>query len=249
MKKRDWLKSIPIAHRGIKNKNIIENTVESVNCAVLEGYAVEIDVRITDLNEIIVLHDKNIYRISGINKHYSKLTSKDLKEIKLKGSNSTIPTLQDILNLVNGRVPILIELKADFSCYRLERMSKKVSEILSNYKGEYAIQSFHPEVYRKYKKYDRNTRVGLITPIFYPKTSILNNIFFKYSITRYNYDFITFSVDHLPNNIIKRLSELNKTLLFYHITNKQKEEKAREYNGNIIWADYENIGYKPKKRF
>ncbi len=245
----DWLKNSPIAHRGLQDikNNIIENTLESIASAINKGYPVEIDIRLTKDNEIIIFHDKTLKRIAGIKKDISKYTLSDLKNLKLLNTDSKISSLKEVLELVDGKVPLLIELKVTVNFWRIKRLSKELSKILINYKGEYAIQSYYPKISKIYKKYDPNAKVGLLGPLLFPNKIFLNKLLFKYSVFRYKYDFIAYSINHVKNNkLFKKVIAKEIPLLFYHITNKNKEELAKIFNGNLIWADYEETGYLPK---
>ena len=127
-----------ISHRGIyDNKNIFENSLEAITKAKEKNYIVEIDIHITKDDQIVVFHDYNTKRITKKdmiieNNNYKDLNNQDIYHI---------PLLEEVLELVNGKVPLLIEIKQKRKAGKLEH---KLMDILNNYKGEYAIQSFNP---------------------------------------------------------------------------------------------------------
>ncbi len=221
-----WLITKPIAHRGIfDNINVIENTIQSFLNAINEFYPIEIDLRITKYGEVVVYHDKNIKRLTGINKRVFDLTNEDLNQIKYLNSTSKIVRFSDLLKIINGQVPLLIELKCDRNYNILKNLAFKVNLLLKEYNGEYAVQSFHPLISMFFK----NTYSGLIIP--YKKY----NFYFIYKMFNliYKYDFLSFDIK-IENDIIK----INKPKLFWVIVNESQKKKAIKYNGNII---FENI--------
>lgn len=235
-----WLKKRPIAHRGLHNEKIVENTKEAIKEAIKNGYPIEIDVSITKENKLILFHDENIKRLTGIDKKVYDLTSQDLETIKYKNTDSKILSLKSALSLVAGSVPLLIELKSYRSFWNASKIAKETFELLKNYKGGYAIQSFCITVPKIYNKLDENALVGLIAPL-HLRNKILSNAFLLISLLFYRHDFISYNIKHMPNCIIEN-SKLTK--LFWVIKTKEEERKALKYKGNLIW---DNSNYKPPK--
>ena len=129
-----------IAHRGIHdNKTIYENTNEAFKLAIKKGYIIELDIHITKDKKIVVFHDSNTKRITKQNKIIEESTYQELNNQNI----IHIPLLSEVLELVNGKVPLLIELKQDNKVGELEINFMK---IMKKYKGKYAIQSFNPSV-------------------------------------------------------------------------------------------------------
>ena len=104
--------SVPIAHRGCHNNKIAENSLEAFKIAKNRKIAIEIDVYRLKDGEFAVFHDENLKRVTGENVFISSLTSDNLKNYNLF-DNQKIPLLSDVLNIINGEVPLLIELKPE----------------------------------------------------------------------------------------------------------------------------------------
>ena len=104
MRKEEFLLNAIIAHRGIHYK-YLENTIPSFLEAINKKCIIELDVRLTKDNQVIVFHDQSLKRIFGINRDIKDLTIEEIKKYNY------IPTLEEVLNLVNNRVPIIIEVK------------------------------------------------------------------------------------------------------------------------------------------
>ena len=107
-----FLSTKPISHRGVHdNDKVPENSIEAFKLAIKKGYIIELDVHLLKDNEIVVFHDDNLLRMTGVNKKIKNTTYKELQELKLLDTRYKIPKLIDVLNLVDGKVPLLIELK------------------------------------------------------------------------------------------------------------------------------------------
>ena len=106
-----WLLTSPIAHRGLWNERIIENSLPAYQNAINHGYPIEIDIYQSADGELFSFHDKTLKRMTGADGFIFEKTSKELKELRLSNSTETIPTLKEVLSLVDGKVPLLIEFK------------------------------------------------------------------------------------------------------------------------------------------
>ena len=146
------LKGLIIAHRGLHDaKNgIPENSLLAFGKAIDKGYAIENDIHLTADGEIVVFHDDTLDRVCGVEGRVEDKTLKELKALRLLGTDESIPTLKECLELVDARVPLLIEFKVVGG--NTKALCEKANEILKDYKGLYFIQSFYPGVLGWYKK-------------------------------------------------------------------------------------------------
>lgn len=139
------------AHRGLfDNKTLPENSLGAFRHAVENGFAIELDVQLSKDGEVMVFHDYTLDRVCGVEGKVCDKTAKELSEIHLLGTEYTVPTLREVLKLVDGKVPLLVELKGekvdDSLCW-------KVGPMLDVYDGEYCVESFNPFLLRWYKKH------------------------------------------------------------------------------------------------
>lgn len=116
-----------VAHRGLHNKDVSENSLEAFRIAVENNVAIELDVHVTKDNELVVFHDEQLKRMTGKEGIVENLTLKELEEYKLLDGQK-IPTFQEVLDLVHEQVPILVELKVYEKNYK--KLSPRVAEIL-----------------------------------------------------------------------------------------------------------------------
>jgi len=150
MKDLSFLKKNIISHRGLHDNNKVpENSMVSFKRALRKKYIIELDVHLLKNNTVVVFHDANLKRMTGINGKIKNYTYDELKDIKLLNTKCNIPRLDEVLKMVNGKVPLIIEMKYDTKAGKLE---KEVSKLLDNYKGLFAVKSFNPLSVSWFKK-------------------------------------------------------------------------------------------------
>lgn len=220
-----------IAHRGIHdNEKIYENTLESFQLAIKKGYIIELDVRITKDKQIVVFHDKNTKRLTRQNKIVEESTYQELNNQNI----IHIPLLSEVLELVNGKVPLLIELKQTNKVGELETLFMK---IMKKYKGKYAIQSFNPNVLYWFKRnYPKVLRGQLSCKYNKQKISsikrlVLSNMLLNI-FTKPN--FISYKYNELSVSKINYYKKKNIHLIGWTITNEREFEHYKQYYDNLI---------------
>lgn len=140
------------AHRGLfdNDGDAPENSLAAFRKAVDAGYGMEMDVQLSKDDKLVVFHDASLKRMCGVEGNVWDYTLEELQKFKLAKSEETIPSFEDVLKTVNGKVPLIIE-------YKMDRPLTKVcllgNEMLSNYDGAYCIESFHPLALMWYKKH------------------------------------------------------------------------------------------------
>lgn len=138
------------AHRGLHSETVPENSLKAFQNAVENGYGIELDVQLSKDGEVMVFHDYTLNRMTERKGKLCDLTASELKTVSLKNTDQTIPTLSEVLTLVDGKIPILIELKGeDFDT----RLCENVADRLKEYNGKYCIESFNPLLIKKMKKF------------------------------------------------------------------------------------------------
>ena len=218
------------AHRGLfDNKRIVENTIKAFKKALIENINIELDIRVTKDRKLVVFHDKNIKRLTGINSKISDLTYKELKNIKLLDTNDTVPLLVDVLSLVKGRVSLLIEIKQSLS----NRVLKDLDRLLLDYNGKVLLQSFNPFMLRKLSlsslnRYDS----GILLTNDYNgfKRSLYNVFTYKYLIKQKYISFIS-----SPKELVLKVKNIsNKELYIWTIKTKEEFIEYKKYSNNLI---------------
>ena len=141
-----------VAHRGFHDDGEVrpENSLAAAKAAVDEGFPIENDVHLSKDGVVMVFHDDTLNRMCGCDGKIEDMTYAELKKLKLARSEEKIPTLEEFLSLVDGKVPLLIEFKVVGG--NTKALCEATDAILSAYTGTYLIQSFYPQVVRWYKK-------------------------------------------------------------------------------------------------
>ena len=152
------MKNKLIAHRGLHDKDTPENSMGAFKKALEKDIAIEFDVHLLKDNKIVVFHDNNLKRMTGIDKKINELSYDEIKDIKLSNSDEKIPLLEDVLKLVNGKVLLDIELKCDHEKYKLE---DALIDVLKDYTGKIVLKSFDYKTV-KYLKKKTSYKVGLL---------------------------------------------------------------------------------------
>lgn len=147
-----------IAHRGIHNEAIPENSMKAFSLALKKNIPIEFDVHILKDKNIVIFHDDNLKRMTNKDKFIKECTYEEIKDLKLKNTNEKIPLLKDVLKLVDGKVLLDIELKMDVTDHSLE---DGLIEILKDYNGEVILKSFDFKKV-KYLKKHTNYKIGLL---------------------------------------------------------------------------------------
>lgn len=151
-RRAEKMRGIFYAHRGLHNKEkgIPENTMAAFARAVQAGYGIELDVQLTKDGKAVVFHDFDLKRVCSVDGQVDDYTYEELQSFPVAGTRERIPLLKDVLELVDGRVPLLVEMKyKDFG----SRICEKADALLQKYQGEYVIESFHPWALMWYKKH------------------------------------------------------------------------------------------------
>jgi len=144
-----WLLDRPIAHRGLHSQGIPENSLAACREAIRYGYTVELDVRRTRDDVLVVFHDENLLRMTGQDGILEECSFTDLQSLSLSGTDERIPALAGFLELAGGRIGLLIEVKPHGDPGRTEAL---LARLLDGYLGPFAIASFDPFVLRWFRK-------------------------------------------------------------------------------------------------
>ena len=239
MKDLEFLSRSLIAHRGYYNnkKGIPENSVLAFKKAIDNNYLIELDVRLTKDQKLVVFHDDNLKRVCGVNKKVKDLTYRELLKYNLFDTTLKVPLFSDVIKLVNGRVPILIETKYH---NRYGVLEKILINELSNYKGLYAIQSFYPMSLLWLKRNTKDIPIGLLSSNFKNDLNRLKSIIGKTLILDlfFKTDFISYDVKGLPNNYLS-YKRNKKKIFIWTIKNKKDYDLARQYTDSLICENFD----------
>lgn len=139
------LKKHYIAHRGLfdNSSDNPENSIAAFKKAAENGYGIELDLQLTADDRLVVFHDVDLLRMCGAEKNLVDCTYDELQEYKLANTEERIPLFEEVLEAVDGRVPLVVEIKADGDCDTIA-VTKKMIEVIEGYKGYYCMECFDP---------------------------------------------------------------------------------------------------------
>ncbi|MDD7511122.1 MAG: glycerophosphodiester phosphodiesterase family protein [Peptostreptococcaceae bacterium] len=240
----DELINTSYAHRGLHGDGIPENSMAAFRKALAEGYGIEIDVQATLDDKIVVFHDNNLLRMTGFNGEIEDTTLKEIQELHLANSEEGVPTLEEFLRLVDGRVPLLIEIK-DQKKYK--RCVSLIMEQLASYSGKYSIQSFNPFILRVLRKKYPSVARGLLSNDYVHggKNADLNKIsrlamtyLLVNAICRPN--FISYNVRSDINFAMKLMKKVFKVPFFaWTVDTEKTESKANRFYDVLIFERFQ----------
>lgn len=162
------------AHRGLHGNGIPENSMGAFRAALENGYGVELDVHLLADGNLAIMHDSSLQRMTGCEIDLEDLTTQQLKDYHLDGTEETIPEFRSVLNLFSGKAPLIIELKtrggnADLLC-------QATCEMLDTYDGPYCLESFDPRCVYWLKKHRPDIIRGQLSENFIPQKSYTSNV-------------------------------------------------------------------------
>lgn len=238
--KISWIKETPIAHRGLHTKDIPENSLSAFENALKNNYAIELDVQFTKDKEVVVFHDENLKRMTNDTRNIEDVNYDELKNLRLGNTNEIIPTLEEVLELVDSKVAILIEIK---DCKDYIELSEKTYEILKGYEGNYAIQSFNPFILEWYKNNAREAIRGQLSGTFTEGSESLNS-FEKFVLKNMLLNFkskpnyIGYELEGIPKSKLESLRKKGVPIIVWTVKNKEDMEKAYKYSDNITFEKF-----------
>jgi len=225
------LYGVHYAHRGLfdNETDAPENSLRAFQKAVEAGYGIEFDVQLSKDNVPVVFHDATLKRMCGVEGQVWDFTMEELQKMKLGKSKETIPTLRQVLQIIDGKVPLIIE-------YKMDRVDTKVcelgNEILKNYEGVYCMESFHPLAVKWYRKNRPDVVRGQLSQNYRKQgrkkiglwimTWLFSNV-----VTRP--DFIAYKHQHasdLSRTLCKMMGAMS---VAYTIKNEEQYEKAKRH--------------------
>ena len=173
------------AHRGLHNtaRGIPENSMKAFQEAVAGGYGIELDVQLSKDEIPVVFHDSNLRRMCGVDANVSSLSLDELKRLSLGGTQERIPTFQEFLEMVDGRVPLIVEIKME---KRNDRIPEEVNRLLEKYQGPYCIESFHPSALIWYRKHRPDVVRGQLCTNFNKENKNCSLPYFLLRVILYN---------------------------------------------------------------
>lgn len=243
---------MPIAHRGYHDcagtfgEGKTENSLCAVEAAIEMGYGIEIDLQMTKDGVPVVFHDYDLKRLLGSDRKLRETNYSDIRKFFLPNGDR-IPSLDEVLKLVNGRVPIFFEIKTqDFGLgSKIGLLEKQVADSLESYSGQVAIMSYNPYSILKLGKLVPHIPRGLVTDRFsyqeWPNLpeSYRNTLRRIDCSSPLQISFISHNFKDLKNSIIQKQKDLGIEILCWTVRNTKEAESSLKIASNITFEGFE----------
>ncbi len=216
----DWLTARPIAHRGFHdlNKTRWENTLSAFRAAIDRDYAIECDVHLSSDGVPVVFHDHDLKRLAGIDGRVFEKTATQLADLRIGGTDDHAPTLKEMLDLVAGRVPLIIELKGTQG--EDDGLVAACAALLRAYSGPAAIMSFDHWLVRQFGTEAAGIPAGLTAHGNKPE-----ELEAHFSMLAHPISFVSWGVHDLPSPFVTFVRD---KLSMPVITWTVRDEKSRQ---------------------
>ena len=232
----------PIAHRGLHaaRRGIVENTLPAFEAAIRKGYGIECDLRSAALGEPVVFHDGTLERLVSGRGPIAHCSFADLKRLRYRHAPSiSIVTFAELLDFIDGRVPLLVEIKSEWTPPEVAFL-KRVARLASSYRGPIALMSFDPAVMEVIKTLSPTLPRGIVSGSYAgsgwwdrrlsrTRADALKNLRESESVAP---DFYAYEIGALPTAATEEVRKVKDFPLFtWTVRSKKDRERA------ALWAD------------
>jgi glycerophosphoryl diester phosphodiesterase len=237
----------PFAHRGLHDRaaGVVENSRAAAAAAIAAGYGIELDLQASADGEAMVFHDDALPRLTGEPGLVRDYAAAALGRIPLLGGAETVPTLAEILALVGGRVPLLIEIKDQDGALGPDvgPLEARVAALLAGYDGPAALMSFNPHAIAALAELAPDRPRGLTTCSFeeadwslpdYRRAELAALL----DVERVGAGFVSHDHHDLANPALARLKAEGLPILTWTIRSPAEEAAARRVADNITFEGY-----------
>ncbi len=241
-KEREDFLRVYYAHRGLHDNksDAPENSMAAFKKAVQAGYGIEMDVQLSKDRIPVVFHDFTLKRICGKEGKVSDYTWQELKEFNLCDSEETIPRFDEVLKMVKGKVPLIVELKVEWLDISVCTVADK---LLREYKGLYCIESFNPLALSWYRRYHNNVVRGQLSDGFIKSGEFKGILYVLLQNLMLNWvtkpDFVAYNHKYADVPARKICRSLYKNMAAaWTIKNQEELEKARNQFDIFIFDSF-----------
>jgi glycerophosphoryl diester phosphodiesterase len=239
----DWLTSAPIAHRGLHDlaAGVPENSLAAIEAACRAGLPMEFDVRALGDGTVVVFHDKDLARVANDPRRLAQLRKADLANIPLQETGQCIPTLAETLDLIAGRVPVLIEIKNEH--HHAGALERNLYKEIRDYKGDHAVISFNPLSLAWFaRRHPRVLRGQTSSHLPYLRLNYLAPVYAGLKHLAFNGlsrpDFIIYHHRGLTMRAPRRARRLGMQVIAYTIRSEAERVEALKHCDNIIFEGF-----------
>ena len=244
MRDLKWLVNKPIAHRGLHNekKTIVENCESAFAAAIKHGYAIECDIELTKDGEAVVFHDDEIDRVMDDKGLVKTFSTKELKNKKYKQGKDQIQTLGELLEQVDGRTTLVIEIKSLWD--EDMTLTHRALDVLAQYDGPFALMSFDPHIIACVAERSPVTVRGItadrVTDPYYNMLSLARRLEMQSfsHLPRSKPHFVSFDANGLPFAAVGEIRDRGHPVICWTIRSPEQAAQALRYSDQITFENY-----------
>ncbi len=227
-----WLTQWEYAHRGLHSSGVPENSLLGARLAIERGMGIECDIQRSADDWPMVFHDWELGRLTNAKGEFEQHSRHELQQIRYRGCEERIATLAELLALIAGRVPLLIEIKSKPG-YDVVRSCKLVDAALAGYPGDVAVMSFDPRVARWFRRNAPDTSCGLVMrEDKHGHTQKAWQRRLAFWIARP--DFLAYHIAALPNRWVEGLRARGLPILTWTVNSPETRARAVRHAGALI---------------
>ncbi|MBB3591373.1 glycerophosphoryl diester phosphodiesterase [Rhizobium sp. BK529] len=229
-----WIKELPIAHRGYHDLNnaIWENTLSAFSRAVEAGFAIECDLHYASDGVPVIFHDEDLERLCNLKGDVRERTSGELGLIAVGGTKDKVPTLKQLLDLVQGKVPLVLELKGRDADD--EGFAETVLEVLEGYEGKVALMSFDHWLLKDLKDLNAPYPVGLTANGNTPEEYATHE-----KAMRLGLDFISYYYGDLPNPFITTQRDCGVPVITWTVRDEEARKRTFDHADQMTFEGFD----------
>jgi glycerophosphoryl diester phosphodiesterase len=231
-----FLSTRAYAHRGLHGAGRVENSRAAFRAAIDAGFGIELDVQMSHDGEAFVFHDAVLDRLTHDTGPVSERRAAELSEIKLRGTDETIPKIAEVLSLIDGKVPLLIEVKAEHG--PVGGLCLAVRRALEGYRGQVAIMSFNPQVGRWFRDHAPRLVRGLVVTENRARKlpdRVRGALARGVSLWRAKPEFLAYDIRDLPSRFAARQRRRGLPILTWTVREADQERTAAAHADEIIF--------------
>lgn len=239
-----WLTSVPMAHRGLHavEQGIIENSTSAFGAAIEAGYSMECDVQVSADGEAVVFHDAKLDRLTAETGPLGIRSAAEIGATYLTGSSDRIQTLGELLEQIDGRTPLLVEIKKNQRAPGA--LEERARDLLKSYKGPAAVMSFNPDSMGWFAANAPDIPRGQLSTAF--KTGggshrpALQRFLARHLLVNAisKPHFIGYDINHLPAPATTFLRKRGMPILTWTVRTDINRDIASKYADNIIFESF-----------
>lgn len=241
-----WLTAAPIAHRGLHHRasGVIENTLSAARAALENGFAIECDVQLSRDGEVFVFHDDELERLTNKSGDFKSYAAEELSSFVLKDTSDHIPTLNEFLKALAGRVPLICEIKSRFD--GSTDAVKRVAEVIGSYEGPIALKSFDPIMVEAMAHHAPDRPRGFIGESVYddPEWAFLNtqqkqDFASLATFDAMKLDFLSWYIKDIDQTTPQLMrNQFGLPIMTWTVRTTEQKEKAKRYADQIVFEGF-----------